>query len=54
MKCSKCQEEMIEGKTVKEDDGTEYKELKCPKCGKRLLDAKIPYNAFFGFDAVAE
>jgi len=30
----------------KEKDGTEYFELRCPKCKGRFIDLKIPYSAF--------
>jgi uncharacterized ferredoxin-like protein len=43
--CPKCGAELIKGKTIKEKDGTEYFELKCPKCKEKYMDLKIPYSA---------
>lgn len=44
--CPKCNTELIKGKVHKERDGTEYSELRCPKCRRKYADIKIPYSAF--------
>ena len=51
--CPKCGAQLTKGKTVKEKDGTEYFELKCPKCNERYMDVKVPYSAM-GTSGMAE
>ena len=46
MKYPKCNTELIQGKTNKQKDGTEYFELKCPNCKNRFMDIKIPKSVF--------
>lgn len=43
MKCPRCGSELIAGKVHKKGDGTEYFELRCPKCKSRFMDLKIPH-----------
>ena len=54
MKCPKCEIELDKGEVQKEKDGTEYFELKCPKCKNRFMDLKIPYSALAGFEEERE
>lgn len=48
MKCPKCNAELIQGETKKQEDGTEYFELKCHNCKGRFMDIKIPKSVFKG------
>ena len=46
MKCPECNTELIQGKPKKQEDGTEYFELKCLNCKARFMDMKIPKSVF--------
>lgn len=46
VKCGKCGAKMEGGKFRKGKGGSEAREIRCPKCGKRSMEVKMPYDAF--------